>query len=341
MMQSIATRQAVGHVLAHDVTRIIPGSSKGPAFKKGHIIKEQDIEPLLDMGKAHVYVLELSADQVHEDAAARRIAVAAAGHGLKLSPPSEGRINLIAEYHGLLKVDVAALNQLNTIQDVVFATLHNNLRVESGRPVAGTRVVPLVVPESTVAEAEAVCRKNPPLIAVQPFQSIPVGMITTGSEVFLGRIKDKFGPVVEKKFKSLGSWITRQIFVSDDVDKTVEAIRSLIGEGARMVVLTGGMSVDPDDRTASGIRSAGAQVVTYGSPTFPGAMFMLAYIGDVPVLGLPGCVMYHRTSIFDLVVPRLLAGERLTREDIVRLGHGGFCAGCSECRYPLCGFGKA
>jgi molybdopterin biosynthesis enzyme len=341
MMQSIPIHQAVGHVLAHDVTRIVPGSNKGPAFKKGHIIQEQDIEPLLDMGKAHVYVLELSADQVHEDAAAQRIAAAATGPGLKLSLPSEGRVNLIAEYPGLLKVDVAALNQLNSIQDVVFATLHNNHRVAAGRPVAGTRVVPLVVPESTVAEAEMVCHQNPPLISLKPFQALPVGMITTGSEVFLGRIKDQFGPVVEKKFKSLGSRITRQIFVSDEVEKTVEAIRTLIGEGARMVVLTGGMSVDPDDRTAAGIRSAGAQVVTYGSPTFPGAMFMLAYIGDVPVLGLPGCVMYHRTSIFDLVVPRLLAGERLTREDIVRLGHGGYCAGCSDCRYPLCGFGKA
>jgi molybdopterin biosynthesis enzyme len=165
-------------------------------------------------------------------------------------------------------------------------------------------------------------------------------MIVTGSEVFLGRIKDQFGPVVEKKFKVLGSRVMRRIYVSDDVDKTVEAVRSLIEDGAQMVVLTGGMSVDPDDRTASGIRSAGAEVVTYGAPTFPGAMFMLAYLGNVPVLGLPGCVMYHRTSIFDLVLPRFLAGERLLREDITRLGHGGFCAGCAECRYPACSFGK-
>jgi molybdopterin biosynthesis enzyme len=165
-------------------------------------------------------------------------------------------------------------------------------------------------------------------------------MIVTGSEVFLGRIKDQFGPVVQKKFETLGSRIVRQIYVSDEVEKTVEAIHTLIGEGSQMVALTGGMSVDPDDRTPAAIRATGAQLVTYGAPTFPGAMFMLAYLGQVPVLGLPGCVMYHRTSIFDLVVPRLLTGERLTREDIVGLGYGGFCAGCAECRYPICGYGK-
>jgi molybdopterin biosynthesis enzyme len=340
-MHSIPIHQAVGHVLAHDVTRIVPGRDKGPAFKKGHIIREQDIDALLDIGKAHIYVLELSSDQVHEDAAARRIAAAAAGAGLLPSAPSEGRINLIAEYPGLLKVDVAALNRLNAIQDVVFATLHGNHRVDAGQPVAGTRVIPLVVAERTVRDAEMVCRESPPLITVKPFQSLEVGMVTTGSEVFLGRIKDQFGPVVEEKFQSLGSRIARQLYVSDDVDKTVEAIRALIGDGVDMIVLTGGMSVDPDDRTAAGIRAAGARVVTYGAPTFPGAMFMLAYLDDIPVLGLPGCVMYHRTSIFDLIVPRLLAGERLSRADIVGLGHGGFCAGCAECRYPLCGYGKA
>ncbi|MGD9365385.1 MAG: molybdopterin-binding protein [Desulfobacteraceae bacterium] len=339
-MQSIPVHQAIGHVLAHDVTRIVPGVNKGPAFKKGHVIREQDIEALLDMGKAHIYVLELSSQQVHEDAAAGRIAAAAAGPGLKLTAPSEGRINLVAEYTGLLKVNVPALTRLNGIRDVVFATLHGNHRVEAGQPVAGTRVIPLVVSEQRVSEAEAVCRRHHPLIAVKPFESLRVGMITTGSEVFLGRIKDRFGPVVRKKFQALGSRVIRQIFVADDIDKMVEGIGSLIDEGARMVVLTGGMSVDPDDRTTAGIRSAGAEVMAYGAPTFPGAMFMLAYIGDIPVLGLPGCVMYHRTSIFDLVVPRLLTGERLRREEIAGLGHGGFCAGCDQCRYPLCGFGK-
>ena len=340
MMHSIPIQEAVGHVLAHDVTRIVPGQEKGPAFKKGHIIREQDIDPLLDMGKANIYVLQLSSDQVHEDMVARRIAVAAAGEGIRLSAPSEGKVTLIAENDGLLKVDVVALNRLNAIQDVVFATLHGNHRVSAGQSVAGTRVIPLVVEESKVAAAETVCRDNPPLIAIKPFLPHRVGMITTGSEVYHGRIKDRFGPVVREKYESMGSSILRQVFVSDDVKMTVEAIHTLIGEGAQMVALTGGMSVDPDDLTPASIRASGAQVVTYGAPTLPGAMFVLAYLGDIPVLGLPGCVMYHQTSIFELVVPRLLTGERLTREDIVGLGHGGFCAGCAECRYPLCGFGK-
>jgi molybdopterin biosynthesis enzyme len=340
MMHAIPVRKAIGHVLAHDVTRIVPGQEKGPAFKKGHIIQEQDVETLLDIGKAHIYVLELSSDQVHEDAASQRIAAAAAGSGIKLSVPSEGRVNLIAETTGLLKVDVSALKALNSIQDVVFATLHGNHRVAAGQPVAGTRVIPLVVTERQVAEAEQVCGNSYPIVSVQPFQSLNVGMVTTGSEVFQGRIKDQFGPVVEKKFKALGSRIVRQIYVADEVEKTVDAVRTLIDDGVQMVVLTGGMSVDPDDRTPAGIRGTGARVVTYGAPLFPGAMFMLAFIGDIPVLGLPGCVMYHKTSVFDLIVPRLLAGEILTREDIVQLGHGGFCAGCSECRYPSCAFGK-
>jgi molybdopterin biosynthesis enzyme len=237
-------------------------------------------------------------------------------------------------------VDVEALSKLNSIQDVVFATLHRNHRVVAGLPVAGTRVIPLVVTERQVADAERICCDNQPIVTVKPFQSFSVGMVTTGSEVFQGRIKDQFGPVVEKKFKALGSRIVRQVYVADEVEKTVEAVRSLIADGVQMVVLTGGMSVDPDDRTPAGIRGTGARVVTYGAPLFPGAMFMLAYIGDIPVLGLPGCVMYHQTSVFDLIVPRLLAGERLAREDIVQLGHGGFCAGCPECRYPACAFGK-
>jgi molybdopterin biosynthesis enzyme len=340
MVHSLPISQAIGCVLAHDVTRIVPGCSKGPQFRKGHIVREQDVEMLLDMGKAHIYVLDLSSDQIHEDIAARRIAAAAAGPGLKMSSVSEGRINLIAEYPGLLKVDVPALSNLNAIDDVVFATVHGNHRVDAGQPVAGTRVIPLVVADGLVAAAEKVCRSHHPLITVKPFESLSVGMIVTGSEVFHGRIKDRFGPVVEKKLNALGSRIERQIYVSDNIGKTVAAVRSLVDDRVEMIVLTGGMSVDPDDRTAAGIRSAGAEVVTYGAPTFPGAMFMLAYIGDIPVLGLPGCVMYHRTSIFDLVVPRLLAGERLRRDDIVALGHGGFCVGCSECRYPACAFGK-
>jgi len=340
MMKTISVQDAVGKVLCHDVTRIVPGEFKGRAFKKGHIIRDEDVSVLLDVGKEKIYVLDMPEGTVHEDDAARRIAAAAAGPGLDLTEPSEGRVNLSTRYSGLLKVNVQALAALNAIDGIVFATLHSNHRVTAGRPVAGTRIIPLVMEEEGIARAEEVCREVYPLMQVKPFRSFRVGLITTGSEVYHGRIQDAFGPVVEKKFKQLGSRIIRQIFVSDSVEMTVDAIRCLIDEGAEMIVATGGMSVDPDDQTPSSIRAAGARVVTYGAPTFPGAMFMLAYIGDIPVVGLPGCVMYYDATIFDLVVPRLLAGETVSREEIVQLGHGGFCAGCSECRYPLCGFGK-
>ncbi|MBU2551879.1 MAG: molybdopterin-binding protein [Proteobacteria bacterium] len=340
MIKVLRVSEAVGAVLCHDVTRIVPGEFKGRAFRKGHVITEADVPLLLEIGKEHIYALELGPGKVHENEAAERIARAAAGPGLGLSEVCEGRVNLIAERQGLLKVDVEALDRLNTIPDVVFATMHTNHVTPGGRPVAGTRVIPLVVDEETVARAEAVCRRQAPLIQVKPLAAWPIGVVTTGSEVFRGLIKDEFGPVVSRKFSELGSTVMRQVYVSDDPVMTVQAIVGLIEEGARMVVVTGGMSVDPDDRTPASIRATGAEVVIYGAPTFPGAMFMLAYLGDVPIIGLPGCVMYYQATIFDLVVPRILAGERVTRTDVQSLGHGGFCAGCPDCRYPICGFGK-
>jgi molybdopterin biosynthesis enzyme len=340
MLQTIAVEKAVGMVLGHDLTRIVPGQGKGPAFRKGHIIRPEDVPVMLSMGKEHIYALELSPEQVHEDEAARRLARAAAGPGLRLSGPCEGRVTLTADRTGLLRIDVAALGRLNRLEDIVFATLHANHRVDAGTPVAGTRIVPLLMEERQLAMAEGICSAASPLIQVAPFTALRVGLIVTGSEIFHGRIKDAFGPVVQRKLEALGSVVFRRILVSDDVPMTVSAIHELAAQGAQMIVLTGGMSVDPDDQTPASIRASGATIVSYGAPVLPGAMFLLAYLGAVPVLGLPGCVMYHRTTIFDLVVPRLLAGERLDREALARLGHGGLCAGCEPCRYPLCGFGK-
>jgi molybdopterin biosynthesis enzyme len=339
-MKAIPVEHAVGMILSHDVTRIVAGGEKGPAFRKGHIIQAADIPVFLDIGKQHVFVTDLPEGMLHEDQAAERLARAVAGPGLDITEPCEGRVNLVAHHTGLLKIDVAVLHQLNAIEEIVVATLHTNHQALAGRSVAGLRIVPLAVADEKIAAVEAICRQAFPLIQIKPFQALSVGMVTTGSEVFNGRIADTFGPVVRKKFETLGSRILRQILVSDVASMTADAIRTLIREGAQMIVVTGGMSVDPDDRTPAAIRAAGAQIVTYGAPTFPGAMFMLAYIGNVPVLGLPGCVMYYKTSVFDLVVPRLLAGERLRREDITTLGHGGFCSGCAECRYPVCGFGS-
>lgn len=339
-MKSIPVQEAIGSVLCHDITQIVPGEFKGRAFKRGHIIRPEDVATLLSLGKEHIYVFDLAEGYVHEDEAAVRIATAVAGNGISLSGTSEGRVNLFAETDGLVRVNAKALHAMNAVDEIVIATIHNNQQVGKGRPLAGARVVPLAVREEKVLHIEAICRANAPIVTVLPFRHLHVGVVTTGSEVYHGRIEDRFGPVIRRKFSELGCTVIDQLFVPDDVNMTVAAIKDLIKRGASMIAVTGGMSVDPDDRTPSAIRAAGGQVVTYGAPTFPGAMFMLAYLGNVPVVGLPGCVMYARSSIFDLVVPRIVAGEIVTREDIVALGHGGYCAGCAECRYPNCAFGK-
>jgi hypothetical protein len=339
-MKVVPVQESVGMVLGHDVTRIVPGEFKGRAFKKGHIIQPEDIPELLEIGKEHVYVLELQDGFLHENEAAERIAKAAVGQGIELTEPVEGRVNMVAAYRGLLKVNVDAVYQINSIEEMAFGTLHTNQQVAAKRDVAGTRIIPLVIEEEKIQNVEAICGRNHPVIHVKPFLPFRVGLVITGSEVYHGRIEDKFGPVVKAKFSDLGSRVIREVLVSDSLSLTAKAIQDVIDEGVEMVAVTGGMSVDPDDQTPAGIRAAGGKVITYGSPIFPGAMFMLAYIGDVPIVGLPGCVMYYEASVFDLVVPRLLAGEAVTRADIVALGHGGFCASCPECRYPICPFGK-
>ena len=337
-MKTIPVSQAVGTVLCHDITRIEPGVQKGPVFRKGHVVREEDIPVLLSVGKENLYVYEPLPGQVHENDAAVRIGNVAAGKNIEFSEIKEGRINFLAAEHGLLRVDEAALSRVNAFDDIVLATLHTMQEVQKGQAVGGTRIIPLLIEEEKIARLESTV--SGPVIEVLPFRPFKVGMVTTGNEVYSGRIKDAFGPVLRQKFESLGSSILGQSFSDDSIEMTVQGIRNFIAQGADMVVCTGGMSVDPDDRTPAAIRAAGGKVVTYGAPTFPGAMFLLAYIDNIPVLGLPGCVMYHRASIFDLVVPRLLAGVSVTREDIVALGHGGYCAGCGDCRYPNCAFGK-
>lgn len=350
-LATIRTQDAVGTVLCHDITRIVPGESKGPVFRKGHVVTAGDIPVLLAVGKEHLYVYEPQPGLLHEDDAARRIAAAVMGGGLTLTEPREGRINAVAAVHGLLTVDVERLLAVNSLGEVSLATLHTLQEVKAGQAVAGTRVVPLLADERQVEAVERICAPAAdhaegadgparPIVEVRPFQSAAVGLVTTGSEIYHGRIEDKFGPVLHKKFADLGSRVLGQTLTPDDGELTRDAIVDFIRRGADMVVVTGGMSVDPDDRTPASIRAAGGVVESYGAPTFPGAMFMLAHVGQVPVLGLPGCVMYHKASIFDLIVPRLLAGVNVGAADIAALGHGGYCAGCGECRYPVCPFGK-
>lgn len=344
-MTVIPVEKAVGTVLCHDITRIAPGEFKGPAFKKGHVVKDEDVPELLKLGKEHLYVFETQKGFLHEEEAALRLAAANKGENLTCTPPKEGRVNFLASCAGLLQVNVPLLERINSLGQITFATKHTQQEVSEGEALAGVRVIPLMISERRIITAEELCASDPtPLVTVLPFKQAKVGVVITGSEIYHGRIKDAFGPVLRKKFGHLGCSIMGERMTSDEIDWTKNAILTFIEEGADMVVLTGGMSVDPDDHTPASIRAAGAKVVTYGAPVFPGAMFLISHIetarGRIPVLGLPGCVMYHRASIFDLVVPRLLAGQEVTMSDIAKLGHGGFCVTCKECHYPRCSFGK-
>jgi molybdenum cofactor synthesis domain-containing protein len=339
MMKEIPVQEAVGAVLFHDITRIVPGEFAGRAFKKGHIILEDDIPKLLNLGKDNIYVLDLEEGYIHENEAAQRIATAVCGNNIRMTEPSEGKVTMKSVIRGLLKVNVEALNKINAIDEIVLATLHTNRQVTADTNIAGTRIIPLFTDEEKINQVEAVARANFPVIDIKPLRCMKVGIVTTGNEVYHGRIEDKFGPIIKKKIENLGSKVMRQILVSDNIPMTVAAIHELLNEGAEMIVATGGMSVDPDDRTPASIRAAGGKVVTYGSPTFPGAMFMLAYLDQVPIIGIPGCAMYNKATVFDLIVPRILADETVTRQDITTLGHGGLCLSCPECRYPDCSFG--
>ena len=322
MLKVIPVEEAVGLPLAHDITEIIPGKHKGPAFRRGHIIRPDDVSKLLDVGKANIYVMELEKDELHEEDAALRLAKAAAGENLKLTDPSEGRINLVAAISGLLKVDVELLYRFNSLGDLMLATLPGDRFVQKGTVVAGTRTIPVLVKESLVQQAEALC-KDRPIVRLLPMPAKHVRLVVTGSEVFTGRIKDGFGPIVNKKVRDLGSSVDSVELSPDDPDVIADHIRNAKQAGADVILVSGGMSVDPDDKTPEGIRRSGARVETHGFPVLPGSMFLLAYLGDTPVMGLSGCVLHDPFTAFDALLPRLLAGEKITRADIMAMGHGG------------------
>lgn len=322
MLKVIPVEEAVGLPLAHDITEIIPGKHKGPAFRRGHIIRPEDVSKLLDVGKANIYVMNLEPDELHEEDAARRLAKAAAGANLKLTDPSEGRVNLVAEISGLLKVDADLLYRFNSLGDLMLATLNSDRPVRKDEVVAGTRTIPVLVKEELVERAEALC-KDHPIVQILPMPARKVHLIVTGSEVYTGRIQDGFGPVVSKKVGELGSELADKQLATDDPDQIAKLIQNAHKAGADVILVSGGMSVDPDDKTPEGIRRSGAQVESHGFPVLPGSMFLMAYLHDTPVLGLSGCVLHDPFSAFDMLLPRLLAGEKIKRSDIMAMGHGG------------------
>ncbi len=339
-MKLIQTTDAVGHVLCHDLTQIIPGSYKDARFRKGHVVAEEDIPILLSMGKEHLYVWEMNPGMVHEnDAAERLYALCANGH-MTRGEVKEGKIELFAGCDGLFRVNSQHLIAVNSVDDIMVATRKGNTAVRKGDKLAGTRVIPLIIEEEKLQAAEAAAGGTP-LLELLPYRLKTAAIVTTGSEVKLGRIQDTFTPVVKGKLAAYGIETIAQTNSGDGVEHVAAAIAELRESGADLIVCTGGMSVDPDDNTPGGIKASGANIVTYGAPVLPGAMFLLGYFDDgTPIMGLPGCVMYAGATIFDLVLPRIAAGVPVSKKDLVSMGEGGLCLGCKPCHWPICPFGK-
>lgn len=342
-MKELRTEDAVGQVLCHDITQIIPGVVKDARFRKGHVVTEEDIPVLLSLGKEHLFVWEKDDTMYHEDEAAEILYGLCRNEHMGRSEVKEGKIELTAQIDGLLKINTDLLDRINGLGQMMIASRHPNTPVKKGDKICGTRIIPLVIERDKMEEARAVCQ-GVPIFTLLPFHQKKIGIVTTGSEVYRGRIQDAFGPVLRSKVEEYGCEVMGQTLCDDSPDMITNAVLEWISQGAELVLCSGGMSVDPDDKTPLAIRNTGARIVSYGAPVLPGAMFLLSYYEkdgkNVPVVGLPGCVMYAKRTIFDLVLPRLLADDPVTREELDRLGKGGLCLNCDICTWPNCGFGK-
>lgn len=342
-MKEIRTEDAVGHVLCHDITQIIKDKKKGVIFSKGHIVKEEDIPVLLSVGKEHLFVWEKQPGILHENEAAEILYKICAGSNMHGSDIKEGKIELIADCDGLLKIRRDALLAVNSLGEMMIASRHGDFAIHKGDKIAGTRVIPLVIEQSKMDRAVEAAGPEP-IFSVLPFHPKKVAVVTTGSEIQKGLIKDTFTPVLQNKLAEYSCEMIGQTKPGDDRTQITQDILAFARNGADMILCSGGMSVDPDDRTPGAIKDTGADIVTYGAPVLPGAMLLLAYLdmGDrkIPVVGLPGCVMYAKRTIFDLVLPRLLADDRITAAEIAGYGEGGLCLNCPVCTFPNCGFGK-
>lgn len=339
-MKSIKVEDAVGHVICHDMTRIVKGVTKGPQFRKGHVIREEDIPMLLSMGKETVYVWEMAEGFVHEDEAAGILAAMCRGAGMEQRGPSEGKIELFAQTEGVFCYDTDILNRVNDIDGIIISARHSHCAVQAGDKLAAMKVVPLTIEKEKLRRAQEIAGGTP-LMGILPYRLKTAVIIVTGSEVAKGRVADTFSPVLKEKLAAYGISAIKTMTVADGTERVAGAIAEARGERPDLILCSGGMSVDPDDNTPGAIKQSGAGIVIYGTPVIPGAMFLLAYFDDgIPIMGIPGCVMFAKTTVFDMILPRVAAGERLSRRDITRLGAGGLCLSCPECHYPVCPFGK-
>lgn len=336
-MKKVNVEDAVGLTLCHDITAMRDGF-KGAAFKRGHVITAEDVPALLDLGKRTVFIWEEQAGEIHEEDAALRMAAMIPVEGARCTGPSEGKMLLFADRPGMLRVDRALLRAVNSIGDLTISTLRDHYPVEAGARLASMRIVPLVTEEAQIRRAEELCAGKK-LLELKPYHPRRAGVVITGSEVYTGRIQDKFEPVVRAKLARWPGEIVGVTVCDDDLDMIVSAARAHLAHGADFLIFTGGMSVDPDDLTPTAIRRLGADIVTHGVPAQPGNMTLVAYLGEVPILGIPGAAISMPTTMFDVLLPQIYAGDRFTKEELVGLAEGGLCQLCPQCRFPNCTFG--
>ncbi len=319
-MKKIKTEDAIGVELCHDITKIVKGEFKGVAFKKGHIITENDVQELLKLGKEHIFLWEENSGFLHEVDAAVELKNIVMGEGVEFSGVKEGKIEFSAKYDGLLSVDIEKLIAFNMIDDLMLSLIFDGSIVKKEQKLGATKVIPLLVSEEKIEKAKSLSN----IFCVKKFIPKKTAIITTGSEVFSGRIKDGFEPVLREKLSAFNCEIISHSILPDDLQRISGEIKNVIQNGAELVLCTGGMSVDPDDLTPTAIKNAGSEIISYGAPVIPGAMFLVAYNNGIPVLGLPGSVMFAKRTVFDLILPKIVAGEIITKAKIASLSHGGF-----------------
>lgn len=340
-MRKLKVEEAVGQVLCHDLTAIMENGFKGVKFKRGHVITEKDIPAMLDMGKGHIFVWELEADEVHEDDAAIALTEAMAGENITVSGPSEGKMQLNAAIDGLFVIDREGLTAINSVPDYTVACIPGYSPVSKGQKLCGARIVPLVTRRENVEQAVAIAKEHAPVMTVLPYKALKVGVVITGSEVYYGRIRDAFEPILTKKLAKFGAVQLGYTKCPDDLERIMAAINAFRAKGAELILLTGGMSVDPDDLTPTAIRSTGAELITQGFPMQPGNMLTIAYLGNTALVGVPGASMHSPVTSLEVFLPRIFAGLRITKEEVAGYGEGGLCMGCKDCTWPKCYFGFA
>ena len=326
-MKKINVRNAEGYELCHDITQILPGEFKGAKFLRGHIIRKEDIEVLISLGKENIFVREEEDKEknlIHENDAAMFIVekLNLDKEFFEISDIREGKINITAKEDGILKIDINTLNKINKIGEIILVTKYNNSYIKKGETVAATRVIPLLIEKSQLDEMKEIVKDRNVLTFKKIDKNKKLALITTGNEVYNGIIKDKSKEALLKKYKKYELNDMEQVFSPDDKDTIKKYIKKFENE-KDIIMCTGGMSIDPDDVTPSAIRESNWEIVTYGTPVLPGAMFMLAYKGEKVLIGLPGGVVFSEKTVFDVLLPRILANDRITRQEIIEMGHGG------------------